>query len=79
MTAFLNISYYWAEIYMTITYYSDSNELEMKKSHDNDYSCCNITYLHSYLTIEQWCLISERISNFGGKSCNKIMVIYYQS
>lgn len=74
MAAFLNISYCWAELYITLAYYSINNGVEIQKTVNTDFSACNLIYLHSYLTTEQWCLISQRISNFGEKPCIFLMV-----
>ncbi|RZC42407.1 uncharacterized protein BDFB_000322, partial [Asbolus verrucosus] len=73
MRGFLNLCYYWAEIYITLEYYSISNNVKMKRTTDSNLSSCNLTYLHSYLSDKEWCLISERITNFGGKPCKEIM------
>ncbi|XP_068900986.1 uncharacterized protein [Tenebrio molitor] len=73
MRAFLNVCYYWAEIYMTLEYYAISKEVKMPKTLDNNFSSCNLSYLHSYLSGKEWCLISERINNFGEKPCKEIM------
>lgn len=74
MRAFLNISYYWAEIYMSLEYYSVNNDIKLIKIIDSNFSSCNLTYLHSYLSDKEWCLISERINNFGEKPCKQLMV-----
>ncbi|KAF5296190.1 hypothetical protein FQA39_LY12644 [Lamprigera yunnana] len=71
MQVYLNICHKWGELYMSLVYYS--NEVILQKGYDNDYSATNITYLHSYLTREQWQLISQRIANFGEKPCKQIM------
>lgn len=47
----------------------------MNKPEDTNYTACNITYLHTYLNIKQWCHLSERITNFGDKPCKELMVI----
>ncbi|XP_044268895.1 uncharacterized protein LOC123014085 isoform X2 [Tribolium madens] len=73
MRAFLNISYYWAEIYMSLEYYSVKHDFNLIKVINSNFSACNLTYLHSYLTDKEWCLISERINNFGEKPCKQIM------
>ncbi|KAJ3662927.1 hypothetical protein Zmor_007241 [Zophobas morio] len=73
MRAFLNISYYWAEVYMTLEYYSVNNQIKMTKTLDNNFSAFNLTYIHPYLSNKEWCHISERINNFGEKPCKKIM------
>lgn len=75
MKSFLNVCYYWAEIYVVIVYYSIDNEIELKTCVDSDFTSCNLTYLHSYLSGKQWCLISERINNFGEQPCKELMVI----
>ncbi|XP_018577936.1 uncharacterized protein LOC108916212 [Anoplophora glabripennis] len=77
MRSFLNISYNWAEVYMSLEYYSINNEVELNKSIDNNFAACNITYLHSYLTVKQWCLISERITNFGEIACKQLLEKLY--
>ncbi|KAJ8972405.1 hypothetical protein NQ317_010328 [Molorchus minor] len=71
MKSFLNIAYHWGELYTVLAYYSINNEVEIVKSVDNDFTSCNITYLHSYLNVKQWCLISERITNFGELPCKQ--------
>ncbi|XP_030755377.1 uncharacterized protein LOC115881831 [Sitophilus oryzae] len=73
MRTFLNIAYVWAEIYMTLTYYSINNEVKMVTLMDNTYTACNLLYLHSYLDVLQWQLISQRISNFGEYPCKRLL------
>lgn len=74
MRAFLNIAYNWGELYIALAYYSINDEFKMQTKFDKDFSFCNITYLHSYLTRDQWSLLFQRITNFGEKPCNEIMV-----
>ncbi|CAH0548101.1 unnamed protein product [Brassicogethes aeneus] len=63
--AFLNISYNWSEMHMVLNYYSP-----MEESKDAE----NVTYnIHSYLSVKQWSLIYERITNFGEKPCKELM------
>ncbi|KAG5870299.1 hypothetical protein JTB14_018096 [Gonioctena quinquepunctata] len=73
MRSFLNIAFYWAEISSTLKYYS-ANEKDMDdKILDSNYSSCNLTFTHPYLTDKEWCLISERITNFGEPPCKQLM------
>lgn len=74
MKVYLNMCYTWGDLYVTLTYYSNSNQITFQKILDSDTSACNITYIHSYLSRDQWSLISQRIANFGEKPCKKIMV-----
>ncbi|KAJ8930658.1 hypothetical protein NQ314_016520 [Rhamnusium bicolor] len=77
MRSFLNVAYNWAEIYLMLEYYSLDNAVGSKKPLDNDFTSCNITYIHSYLNIQQWCLISERITNFGELPCKELLQKLY--
>ncbi|KAJ8949966.1 hypothetical protein NQ318_002374 [Aromia moschata] len=77
MRSFLNIAYHWAEIYIILVYYSDNKEVQLKKSIDSDITPCNITYMHPYLSVKQWCLISERITNFGEVPCKLLLKKLY--
>lgn len=74
MQAFLKMCYTWAEVYIMVTYYSNDQNISFVRTLDNDYSSCNITYLHNYLTKEHWFMISQRITNFGEKPCKTTMV-----
>lgn len=74
MRSYLNICYTWAELYIVLSHYSLSGEVKMTRIIDTDSSACNITYLHSYLTRDQWCTIAQRITNFGETPCKQIMV-----
>lgn len=76
MWSFLNIAFHWAEIYMTLKYYSLKNE-SYNGVLDNNTTSCNISYAHPYLTDREWCLLSERITNFGEAPCKKILVSIY--
>ncbi|XP_023026512.2 uncharacterized protein [Leptinotarsa decemlineata] len=74
MRSFLNIAFYWAEMSMILKYYSVSvkNKADDKLP-DSNYSPCNLTFIHSYLNVQEWCLISERITNFGEPPCKQLM------
>ncbi|CAH1179596.1 unnamed protein product [Phaedon cochleariae] len=76
MRSFLKISFYWAEMKMLLKYYS-SDEDKSIGTPDNNFALCNLTFLHPYLTIKQWCLISERINNFGEPSCKQLLYKMY--
>ncbi|KAF2892291.1 hypothetical protein ILUMI_13873, partial [Ignelater luminosus] len=73
MRAYLNVCYSWGELYINLAYYSSNGEVVFQRTLDSDSSACNITYLHPYLSRDQWCLISQRIANFGEKPCKQIM------
>ncbi|XP_028150875.1 uncharacterized protein LOC114344224 [Diabrotica virgifera virgifera] len=74
MRSFLNIAYYWAEVTLVLKYYSSNqDDNEVKSAADYNFAACNITYVHPYLTVDEWCLISERISNFGEISCKQLL------
>ncbi|KAK4873224.1 hypothetical protein RN001_015253 [Aquatica leii] len=70
MQAYLNLCLKWGDVQITLAYYENTS---VETLLDNDYSATNLTYLHSYLTREQWRLISQRIANFGEKRCKQIM------
>lgn len=74
MRSFLNIANYWAEVGIVLKYYSVNQDDVQKKTLENNFSACNITYLHPYLSVEEWCLISERINNFGEIACKHLLV-----
>ncbi|KAJ8922237.1 hypothetical protein NQ315_004174 [Exocentrus adspersus] len=73
MKSFLSVAYNWAEVYLCLEYYAFNKEIQLNKLVDNNSIACNITYLHSYLTVNQWCLISERITNFGEVACRQLL------
>ncbi|CAG9833695.1 unnamed protein product [Diabrotica balteata] len=74
MRSFLNIAYHWAEVTLVLKYYSfNQDDNEVKSVADYNFAACNITYVHPYLTVDEWCLISERISNFGELSCKQLL------
>ncbi|CAG9772758.1 unnamed protein product [Ceutorhynchus assimilis] len=77
MRTFLNLSYVWAEVYITLAYYSMNNEVQMATVMDKTYSAANLKYLHSYMDIKQWQLIAQRISNFGEYPCKKLLQKLY--
>lgn len=74
MRTFLNLCFYWGELYIIIENYLVPNKVEIMES--TDYNCMPGTpgYLYSYITNKDWGLISERVNNFGEKSCKNIMV-----
>lgn len=76
MYSFLNISFVWAEIAILLQYYEPVEDINLKGNLDADFSANNLTYLHSYLTNEQWSLISQRIKNFGEQPCKYVLVSY---
>ncbi|XP_057669503.1 uncharacterized protein LOC130901874 [Diorhabda carinulata] len=74
MRSFLNMGYYWAEMNIILKYYSLNQEDKTKASAlDYNLAACNITYIHPYLSIDEWCSISERITNFGEVSCKQLL------
>ncbi|XP_050298879.1 uncharacterized protein LOC126737851 [Anthonomus grandis grandis] len=78
MRAFLELAYIWAEINITLNYYSDSKELEVSTV-NNSPSAANLTYLHSYMDVNDWKLVTQRISNFGEAPCKIcLQKLYFQ-
>ncbi|XP_065162235.1 uncharacterized protein [Atheta coriaria] len=69
MRVFLQLSYVWGELKILVLHNGES----LSEVKDSEVSSCNITCLHSYLPAQTWCLIAERISNFGEVLCKKIM------
>lgn len=83
MFSFLNICYVWAEVAILLMYYAPIDGINLKGTASTDISASNITYLHSYLSAEQWSLVSQRIKNFGEQPCKYILVslkytLYFQ-
>lgn len=75
MWSFLNIAFHWAEVCMTLRYYSESNFTDtLNELSTTDNTTANITFLHPYLTVKEWCLVSERITNFGEHPCKMLLV-----
>lgn len=74
MRAYLNICYAWGDVCLILAYYSPDIESIAAKVEDSDYSLCNLVYLHNYLSREQWCIIAQRITNFGEVHCKYVMV-----
>ncbi|XP_066147731.1 uncharacterized protein [Euwallacea fornicatus] len=77
MRTFLNLAYIWAEIYITLSYYSINNEVHIATIKDNHYSASSLTYLHSYMTVKEWHLIVQRITNFGTTPCFQLLQRLY--
>lgn len=73
MRSYLQLCYNWAEFNVILTFYIKEIRSKDKFTLDKDYSAYNITYLHPYLTANQWYLISQRIANFGEEPCKNIM------
>ncbi|KAF7281180.1 hypothetical protein GWI33_005050 [Rhynchophorus ferrugineus] len=73
MRTFLNMAYVWAEVCMTLSFYSINKEVKITTVMDNTYTACNLMYLHSYMDVHQWQLISQRIMNFGEYPCKKLL------
>ncbi|GLV32078.1 uncharacterized protein CBL_11966 [Carabus blaptoides fortunei] len=73
MFSFLHICYVWAEVAILLMYYAPIDNINLKGTTSTDNSASNITYLHSYLTAEQWSLVSQRIKNFGEQPCKYIL------
>lgn len=71
--SFLNIAYHWAEMYMILKYYTPHIKT-FPGVLDNNFSSCNISYTHSFLSDRKWCLLSERITNFGEEPCKTLLV-----
>lgn len=68
---FLNLSHDWAESFIKFHYYNSGylqdEEIFFDVNHTN--------YLFSFLTHEQWILLSQRIMNFGESNCKYLMLI----
>ncbi|XP_022913504.2 uncharacterized protein [Onthophagus taurus] len=75
MRSYLNIAFMWGEILTLLNFYSSSSEVSKLKpiNNTNDYQICCISYIHPYLTADQWSSITERITNFGEKKCKTIL------
>lgn len=76
LTTYLNLCYCWGELYITLSYYCLSSETELEKSKERNYPNCSATYVSSYLTAEQWSLLSEVVNKSVGKSCKNRMVMH---
>lgn len=74
MKPYLNMSFTWGEVYISLKYYLTSVDVELKRSTDNDWTAHNVTYIHNYLPKEQWHTIFQRIANFGDTPCQNITV-----
>lgn len=68
MRTFLNLCFYWGELYIIMENYLLFNKGESTESTLND--------LFSHIGDKEWGLISERVNNFGGKPCKTIMVSF---
>ncbi|XP_060520542.1 uncharacterized protein LOC132698480 isoform X2 [Cylas formicarius] len=77
MRTFLNLCYVWGEVYMTLTYYSVDAGIAMDRVADNTYTACHLMYVHPYLDLSQWQLISQRITNFGEYECKKLLQMFF--
>lgn len=75
MRAYLNVCYTWGEACIMVAYYSPDLNRIVAKIEDSDYTLCNLIYLHNYLSRDQWCMIAQRITNFGETPCKNIMVM----
>lgn len=74
MRAYLNICFTYGEVCIILGYYCTELNTIVAKVEDLDYSLCNLVYLHNYLSREQWCIIAQRVANFGEIECKHIMV-----
>ncbi|XP_066255929.1 uncharacterized protein [Euwallacea similis] len=77
MRTFLNLAYIWAEIYITLSYYSTNNDVHITTIKDKHYLASSLTYLHSYMTVKEWHLIVQRITNFGTSPCFQLLQRLY--
>lgn len=75
MRTFLSLAYMWAEVYITLTYYSMNKEVTVPTV--ADYSGDSLTYLHSYMTRTEWQLVEQRITNFGQPPCTRLLQKLY--
>nr|CAI5833165.1 unnamed protein product [Callosobruchus analis] len=73
MRLFLNIAYHWGEIHLMLAYYTSFDYCQLHTSTVTDATACNLTFIHSYLDVQEWCLISERITNFGEMPCKTLL------
>nr|CAH7737652.1 unnamed protein product [Callosobruchus chinensis] len=73
MRSFLNIAYHWGEFHIMLAYYSSFEYCQLNPSTITDATACNLTFIHSYLDAQEWCLISERITNFGETPCKTLL------
>lgn len=73
MWSFLNIAYHWTEMYMVLKYYTPDIDT-FPSILDNNFTACNISYTLSFLNDREWCLLSERITNFGEEPCKDLLV-----
>ncbi|XP_025829200.1 uncharacterized protein LOC108735919 isoform X4 [Agrilus planipennis] len=73
MYAYLNICYNWADLSILMKCHLNRRNMHFNLTLDSDNTGYNITSIHPYLTRDQWCLIAERITNFGEAPCKKIM------
>ena len=81
MRSFLQLSYNWGEMKILLLHYGIKleNTLSdlMMASLQKDLSATNLTYLHTYLNIELWNLVAQRISNFAEDGVKELMVSDY--
>ncbi|CAG9856436.1 unnamed protein product [Phyllotreta striolata] len=77
MRSFLKIAFHWAEMGIILKYYSSTQDSTQKKALEYNSMASNITYLHPYLTHEDWCSIAERINNFGEVPCKQLLYKLY--
>lgn len=75
MRTFLSLTYMWAEVYITLTYYSMNKEVAVPTV--PDYSGDSLTYLHSYMTRTEWQMVEQRITNFGKSTCTRLLQKLY--
>lgn len=75
MRAYLNVCCTWGDLCILLAYYVPEMSSVAAKIEDSDYTLCNLVYLHNYLSREQWCIIAQRITNFGEVQCKNTMVI----
>ncbi|CAH2005718.1 unnamed protein product [Acanthoscelides obtectus] len=73
MQSFLSIAFHWGEIRLMLAYYSSFEYCKPAKPELTDAMACNVTYLHPYLDVQNWCLISERVKNFGETPCKTLL------
>lgn len=77
MFSFLNLCYNWGENAILLNYYIPNNQTLIEGYNKIDNTANNLTYLHSYLSTDQWSLVSQRIKNFGEQPCKRILVCFH--
>lgn len=74
MRSYLNLCTAYGDTCIVSGCYPSEMSNILTKVEDSDYSLCNLVYLHDYLSREQWCIIAQRITNFGETQCKHIVV-----